>query len=86
MIVEIKENIVLIYDILATDIPHEEMQKVMTLTSTKELILDLDNNFYKDFKDKPIRKAIMTALGWFLFQFVRYKVQRYKQKFPEYLL
>ncbi len=73
-------------DFFMMDIPHNEIKNIMKLTSTKDMRNEIDPNFNNCFRDKPIRGGILISVSWLIFQFLRYKVRRYKTKYPEYLL
>ncbi len=74
--------IVDVRDIVMTDIPHHEIADVMQIKSTSGLLKNLN----KDITGHPIQKLLIFSMAWFFYQFVKYKVWRYKRKYPEYLL
>lgn len=75
-----------LYEILMDDLPHEEIQHIMKTTSHTTLRKEIDDDFEVKFADVPVRRALMIGFVWCVYQFMQYKIWRYKMKYPEYLL
>ncbi len=83
---DIKYAITETISIVKADVEHDEIHEMLAISSGYELLIAIDSNFEKEFRNMRARRTLMLGIGWLIFQFVKYKVYQYKKKYPEYLL